>query len=182
MSMSLLKWGSILNFRKTEFGGSRCVCGGGLLVNNAWDAAPKHRPESQGRYTEAATSWHGQMVGGLDDFWRRKLVSTAGFYDLQVVYGSWNSIVGKLGLSVTLQPALTTFLEPPRNKAPWIVATPCVRALPMFSISPFFLCVCLLSSLSKARSQKHTRPKSLLPHWESQYSGRQGCLLEDLES
>lgn len=58
------------------------------------------------------------MVGGLDDFWRRKLVSTAGFYDLQVVYGSWNSIVGKLGLSVTLQPALTTFLEPPRNKAP----------------------------------------------------------------
>lgn len=66
----------------------------------------------------AAEGGHGQTVGGLHDFWRRKLVSTAGFYDLQVVYGSWNSIVGKLGLSVTLQPALTTFLEPPRNKAP----------------------------------------------------------------
>lgn len=84
--------------------------------------------------------------------------------------------------------SFSNILDPLRNKVPRTVAIPCIGAFLMFSIvcffstSPFFLYLSFLSSLSTARSQRSTKPKSLLTQWESEYSGRQQYLPENLES
>lgn len=70
---------------------------------------------------------------------------------------------------------------PSGNRVPWPEATS--RFLHALSLYPLALLSLpfLPTSLSKARSQKHTGPESLLPQLGNGYSGKQGCLLEDLE-
>jgi len=97
MSMSLLKWGSMMNF-----GMNKCSEGRG--------GEPKHGPESHGKHMEGAASWNGQMAGGtLREARVHSKISQVPSTGSEEFTATRIKLVGKEAFSLTLQPAFLTF-------------------------------------------------------------------------